>query len=161
MADHQPSIQVWGLFPMKRHILFFLAAFLALIACGDGALASGADGHAIKTYCYQPCVATLHGAIKMTWTYGPPNFGDPKTDKKITIVVLELDNKINISGSELFDPVNHVSEVQLYLPLGVPMISDKQQVNVFGRLRQAITATDIYPVVMDVSTVKRVPSKVR
>jgi hypothetical protein len=146
---------------MKRHILLFLATFLALTACGDGALASGADGRATKTYCYQPCLTTLHGTIKTTWTYGPPNFGDAKTDKKITIVVLELDNKINISGSELFDPVNRVSEVQLYLPLGMPLISDKHHVTVVGRLRRAITATDIYPVVMEVSTVTKVTSKAR
>ncbi|OOG43516.1 hypothetical protein [Rhodanobacter sp. C05] len=137
---------------MLRTLL--ITIFLALTYCAGGALAVDAKASGNLEYCYQPCVVTLHGTIRMTWTYGPPNFGDPKTDKKIKIFVLVLDHKIDVHGSDLFDAMGGISEVQLYLPLGVPPIAEKQRVTVVGKLQQATTATDIYPIVMQVSAVK-------
>lgn len=137
-----------------RASLLVIAALSMLTACDGKASASSATGSRDSEYCYQPCVVTLHGTTKTTWTYGPPNFGDPKTDKKVSIYVLVLDHTINIHGSDLFDAAKGVSEVQLYLPLGQPPIPSKQQVTVVGELQQATTATDIYPVVMQVSAIK-------
>lgn len=137
---------------MLRTSLLLAVFILALTGCESDAFASGST-HREKGYCYQPCVVTLHGTTKTTWTYGPPNFGDPKTDKKIAITVLVLEHKIDIRGSDLFDQVKGVSEVQLYLPISMRKITEKHRVTVVGKLQQATTATDIYPVVMQVSAV--------
>ncbi|WP_148667889.1 hypothetical protein [Mizugakiibacter sediminis] len=68
--------------------------------------------------------------------------------------VLVLDKEIDVRGSDQFDAVTGVSEVQLYLPIGSLPISDGRHVTVVGKLQQATTAGDIFPVVMQVSTIK-------
>lgn len=138
----------------RTPLLAATALLFALTGCVDGALASDATVARTPPYCYQPCVVSLSGTIKTTWIYGPPNFGDPETDKKIEVLVLELDHEMDIRGSDLFDPMNGVSEVQLYLPPGMPSIPSGRHVAVAGKLQQATTAADIYPVVMQVSAVK-------
>jgi hypothetical protein len=139
-----------------KSINFLLAVIflVALIGCEGCALASDSAG-AKHEFCYEPCIVTLYGTMKTTWTYGPPNFGDPKTDNKVPIFVLKLDHKIDIRASELFDAAAGVSEVQLYLPEGTLALSSGRHVTVVGRLQQATTATDIYPVVMQVSSMSQ------
>jgi hypothetical protein len=139
---------------MKPATFYFTTfLFLTLFGCENCASASSSARDGLM-YCYQPCVVALHGTAKTTWTYGPPNFGNPKTDKKVAIHVLVLDHKISIRRSNLFDSKKGVSEVQLFFPIGMAPIADKQQVTLIGKLQQATTATDIYPVVMQVSRSK-------
>lgn len=83
------NIQFWtgAVLPMMLRTFLF-SVFLALIGCAGRASAADANASRNPEYCYQPCMVTLHGTTRVTWTYGPPNFGDPKTDKKIKIFVL-------------------------------------------------------------------------
>ena len=128
--------------------------FAVTLALAPLHAATGKEYYSGAEYCYQPCVVSLSGTTKTTWTYGPPNFGDPKTDKKVAITVLVLDSKIDIRASDLFDAAKGVSEVQLYLPVGRRPIADGKRITVVGKLQGATTATDIEPVVMQVSTIK-------
>ena len=142
-------------------------AALALLFWGFGCATTGeaqapppASPAAEPTYQFDTPV-TLSGLLATRKRWGPPGWGEsPRSDARVTILVLRLPNAITVKptadaeakNSFSLETVRHVREIQLYVKdhaAGLKLA--RQRATVEGILNERIVGGDYTPVTMDVT----------
>ncbi len=114
---------------------------------------------------YKPAVVELQGKLNFVTKYGPPNYGEnPKTDRKVKVLILVLSKAVNVRGDPNSDlnseSVEGVKQVQLAIK---PGIAYKQfvgkHVKAKGTLFHSITGHHYTRVLMDMLEIKEEKDK--
>jgi hypothetical protein len=113
---------------------------------------------------YQPAIVELDGRLITEQKYGPPSFGEePKTDKKLTVPILVLNEAINIRGTpgDLIngESVMGAKRVQLIFTAGVIPYKHLigKDVVVKGKLFHSHTGHHFTDVLVDVGSIEEAP----
>jgi Domain of unknown function (DUF4431) len=133
-------------------ILIWVAAILFSLPCGASSEAPWLE--------FQPSPVSLTGQFELVVRFGPPNYGeDPKSDSKLDVPMLLLDEPIRVRGrpgDEIDDEsVEGIRMVQLLLPNNVDrqaLIGKKVTVN--GELSHATRGPEFTPIVMTVKKIR-------
>lgn len=97
----------------------------------------------------------LEGTIQTKTGYGPPNYGNPKTDKKITYQVLKLKSPIDFNDTEGFSgDVSNVREMHSYTLNKSQPLPKSGCIVANGILFGAQTAHHRTPVMFEISDFK-------
>ena len=113
---------------------------------------------------YQPAIVELDGRLITEQKYGPPNFGEEqKTDKKLTVPILVLNEAINVRGTpgDLIngESVMGAKRVQLVFTAGVIPYTKLigKDVVVKGKLFHSHTGHHFTDVLVDVGSIEEAP----
>lgn len=121
-----------------------------------------ASTHAQRWLSYEPHTVELDGRLVIQAKYGPPNYGEqPKTDEKVRIPVLVLQNPVNVLPSEEnsynSQAVYRTTQIQLaFIESGITYKNlIGKNVVVTGSLFHAHTGHHYTDVVLKVSSIER------
>lgn len=111
---------------------------------------------------YEPETVELDGRLVLQAKYGPPNYGEqPKTDQKVRIPVLVLENPVNVLPSQEIvynsEPVYRTRQIQLaFIENDIPYKNlIGKNVVVTGSLFHAHTGHHYTDVVLNVRSIER------
>jgi len=134
-----------------------LLLFLNLSAGGNG------DPGPAPWLPYEPTVIELSGRLTVAVKFGPPNYGeDPKTDLRLKIPILVLEEPVNVRGDPRSDvnieSVRDVKQLQLILPRQREWDDlVNRPVVVQGTLSHAVSGGEFTEVVLTVQKISAAP----
>lgn len=103
----------------------------------------------------KPETAQLEGDLTKVIKYGPPNYGDPKTDRKLEVPLLMLLSPAIIDAIK-----DNVSYLQLIFPKNIRYQQyHNRQVRVTGTLSEASEKYHFTDVIMEVKTLQAIETK--
>ena len=121
---------------------------------------SSAAGAAPKEFEYWPATVELTGRFELVIRFGPPNYGDnPKTDRRIEVPVLFLDEPIRVrgrAGDELNGQTeDNVAMLQLIMNSKVDLDTLLgKRVTAKGQLQHSARGPDFTPVLIQVEEIR-------
>ena len=105
---------------------------------------------------YEPVVVTLCGTLKAEEFPGPPNYGESPTDSKELVPVLALREAQTVLGNdrELNNKTyRNIVEIQLLSQKKLIKVYDNKDVQVSGRLSEAISGHHHTAIIMNVNSI--------
>jgi hypothetical protein len=110
---------------------------------------------------YEPQTVELDGRLVVQSKYGPPNYGEPKTDQKVKVPVLVLKNEVSVLPNQEAgynsQPVYRITQIQLAFVDSATVYNNLigKNVVVTGSLFHAHTGHHYTDVVLKVRSIER------